>query len=80
MPGTAAFDTPFGDGGERVLEVHLFDFDEDLYGERLRVEFVRRLRGEKTFSSAAALVRQMDRDSARARAVLAGNQQTAESG
>jgi riboflavin kinase/FMN adenylyltransferase len=56
--------------GERVLEVHLFDTSEDLYGERLRVEFARRLRGEKRFSSAAALVRQMDRDAARARYVL----------
>ena len=32
-------------GGERVLEVHLLDIDEDLYGMRLRVEFVRRQRG-----------------------------------
>ena len=60
----------FGAGGARVLEVHLFDVNEDLYGRTLRVEFVRRLRGEKRFASAAALVRQMDHDSARARAVL----------
>jgi riboflavin kinase/FMN adenylyltransferase len=60
----------FHDGGARILEVHLFDFDEDLYGVRLRVEFVRRLRGEKRFASADALVRQMDRDSARARVIL----------
>jgi riboflavin kinase/FMN adenylyltransferase len=60
----------FEDAGARRLEVHLFDVDENLYGKRLRVEFVRRLRGEKRFSSAAALVRQMDRDSARARLVL----------
>jgi riboflavin kinase/FMN adenylyltransferase len=62
----------FGTDGARVLEVHLFDVDEDLYGQQMRVEFVRRLRGERKFGSAAALVRQMDRDSARARAVLAG--------
>ena len=61
----------FGAGGARVLEVHLFDVNEDLYGRTLRVEFVRRLRGEKRFASAADLVRQMDHDSARARAVLA---------
>ena len=36
----------------------------------MRVEFVRRLRGEKRFASAAALVKQMDRDAARARKVL----------
>lgn len=60
----------FEEDGQRVLEVHLFDIDENLYGKRLRVEFVRRLRGERRFSGAAALVRQMDRDAARARAVL----------
>jgi riboflavin kinase/FMN adenylyltransferase len=60
----------FEDAGARRLEVHLFDVDENLYGKRLRVEFVRRLRGERRFSSAAALVRQMDRDAARARLVL----------
>ncbi|MEP7360083.1 MAG: bifunctional riboflavin kinase/FAD synthetase [Chloroflexota bacterium] len=60
----------FESGGARLLEVHLFDLDENLYGKRLRIEFVRRLRGEERFGSAAALVRQMDRDSVRARAVL----------
>ena len=53
------------------FEVYLFDFDGDLYGETLRIEFVRRLRGEKKFSSAEALVKQMDKDAARARKVLA---------
>ena len=60
----------FNDGGARILEVHLLDFKGDLYGKRLRVEFVRRLRGEKRFASAQALVKQMDRDTARARTVL----------
>jgi riboflavin kinase/FMN adenylyltransferase len=57
--------------GERTLEVHLFDFDGDLYGERLRVEFIRRQRGERRFTSAAALIAQMDRDAASARRILA---------
>jgi riboflavin kinase / FMN adenylyltransferase len=60
----------FGPGG-RVLEVHLLDFDELIYGERLRVTFVRRQRGERRFSDAAALVRQMGADAQRAREVLA---------
>ena len=60
----------FKSDGPRLLEVHLFDVAENLYGKRLRVEFVRRLRGEKRFANATALVRQMDRDAARARAVL----------
>lgn len=62
----------FGEDGARILEVHLFDVEEDLYDKEMRVEFVRRLRGEKKFSSAQALVRQMDRDSVRAHEVLAG--------
>jgi riboflavin kinase/FMN adenylyltransferase len=56
--------------GARLLEVNLFDVDENLYGKKLRVEIVRRLRGERKFGSADALVRQMDRDAARAREVL----------
>ena len=60
----------FGGGGHRLLEVHLLDFDGDLYGETLRVEFMRRQRGEKRFSSAEALVEQMKRDKDRARRIL----------
>ncbi|MEP7158588.1 MAG: bifunctional riboflavin kinase/FAD synthetase [Chloroflexota bacterium] len=63
-------------GGARILEAHLFDMNEDLYGVRMRVEFVRRLRGEKRFSSVAALVRQMDRDSVRSRSILRSNRTT----
>jgi len=58
-------------GGERILEVHLFDVRADLYGARLRVEFVRRQRGERRFATAAALVEQMGRDAHRAREILA---------
>lgn len=63
---------PTFEPGDRTLEVHLFDVDDDLYGERLRVGFLRRQRAERRFSSAAALVAQMDRDAALARRVLAG--------
>jgi riboflavin kinase/FMN adenylyltransferase len=58
-------------GGARLLEAYLFDFDGDLYGEQLRVEFVRRLRGEKKFGSAKALIAQMNRDAERAKKMLA---------
>lgn len=57
--------------GERTLEVHLFEIDEPLYGTRLRVEFLRRQRGERRFGDPAALVRQMERDAARARVIVA---------
>lgn len=60
----------FGPGG-RVLEVYVLDFDELIYGERLRVTFVRRQRGERRFPDPAPLVRQMGLDAARARTVLA---------
>jgi len=57
-------------GGVRLLEAYLFDFSGNIYGKRLRIEFVRRLRGEKKFATVDALVRQMTRDAARARAIL----------
>ena len=62
---------PMFGGGVRLLEAHLFDFDGDLYGKRLRVEFVRRQRGERRFASVPALIAQMGRDAERAREILA---------
>jgi riboflavin kinase/FMN adenylyltransferase len=61
----------FGPGAQ-VLEVYLLDVAKDLYGERLRVEFVRRQRGERRFDPVEALVAQMGRDVSRARMILAG--------
>jgi riboflavin kinase/FMN adenylyltransferase len=56
------------------LEVHLFDFHgEELYGRRLEVAFLRRLRGERRFPNAEALRQQIARDVARARALVAGD-------
>lgn len=57
--------------GERVLEVYLLDTAVDLYGTQMRVEFVRRQRGERRFADADRLVAQMVRDVARARDLLA---------
>jgi riboflavin kinase/FMN adenylyltransferase len=54
-------------GTEPLLEAHLFDFDGDLYGRRLRVEFVAKLRDEEKFDDLPALVRQMDVDAEQAR-------------
>ena len=51
----------------RGLEIHLFDFAGDLYGERVRVEWVRRLRDVRTFPSREALVAQLEHDRAAAR-------------
>ncbi len=54
----------------RALEVHLFDFDGELYGETVDVEWVRRLRDVQAFPSREALVAQLERDRQAARATL----------
>ena len=54
----------------RTLEIHLFDFDGELYGETVNVEWVRRLRDVQTFASREALVAQLERDRQAARASL----------
>jgi riboflavin kinase/FMN adenylyltransferase len=54
----------------RTLEVHLFDFDGELYGETVDVAWVRRLRDVQAFSSREALVAQLERDARAARATL----------
>jgi len=58
---------------ERSLEVHLFDVNEDLYGQRIEVRFVQRLRGETKFPSVQALAEQIARDAAAARQALASS-------
>ena len=50
-----------------LLEVHLFDFDADIYGAHLNVRFVHKLRSEKRFPTFAALQAQIARDAASAR-------------
>lgn len=62
---------PTVDGVGMLLEAHVFDFDGDLYGQELEVQFVQRLRDELRFDNLAALVLQMHRDAAAARAILA---------
>jgi riboflavin kinase/FMN adenylyltransferase len=61
-------------GTEPLLEAHLFDFDGDLYGRRLGVEFVAKLRDEEKFDDLPALVRQMNLDSELARKRLRQDQ------
>lgn len=56
--------------GARTIETHVLDFDEDLYGRRLQVHFVERLREERKFPSADRLVRQIEEDVANARGIL----------
>jgi riboflavin kinase/FMN adenylyltransferase len=52
-----------------VVEAHLLDYDQDLYGETLRLELVERLRAEERFPSVEALITQIKKDVERARQV-----------
>jgi riboflavin kinase / FMN adenylyltransferase len=61
---------PTLDGTVPLLEAHLFDFDGELYGRTLDVDFIVRLRDELRFDSLEALVEQMHRDAAQARKAL----------
>ncbi|MGD2031980.1 MAG: bifunctional riboflavin kinase/FAD synthetase [Gammaproteobacteria bacterium] len=61
---------PTVDGREMRLEVHIFDFDEDIYGRHLRVEFVARLRDEQRFDSVELMAEQLARDAQNARDIL----------
>jgi riboflavin kinase/FMN adenylyltransferase len=60
----------FDTGRGELIEAYLLDFDGDLYGQELCLEFVERLRGERRFDTAEALVEQMHRDVARTRELV----------
>jgi riboflavin kinase/FMN adenylyltransferase len=62
----------FAGGGETSVEVHLFDFDQDIYGQTLQLYFVARLRDERAFPDPAELVRAIADDVQRARLILSG--------
>lgn len=59
--------------GERLVEAYVMDFDADLYGKQLCVEFVRKLRDQEHFSTVDALVDQINRDVADCRLALAAD-------
>ena len=61
---------PTVNGTEPLLEAHLFDFDGDLYGKKIHVEFCKKLRDEEKFDSLDAMVQQIHRDAAQAREIL----------
>ncbi len=62
----------FGDG-QRIMETHLLDYEGDLYGKEIQVQFVQRLRGEKRFASPQALKMQIKKDIKQVEALLAGD-------
>lgn len=62
----------FVTGRGELIEAFLIDWSGDLYGQKIRVEFLRRLRGERRFESVDALVEQMHADVGEARAIVSG--------
>jgi len=60
------------DQGRWLLEVHLFDFTDDIYGALVSVEFVKKLREEQKYETLEALAAAIRRDAEQARAVLSG--------
>lgn len=61
---------PTFDEGQRLLETHVLDFDEDLYGAEVRISFLERLRGVQRFGSVVELRRQIERDVEMARSLF----------
>jgi riboflavin kinase/FMN adenylyltransferase len=61
----------FQTGRGELIEAYILDFEGDLYGSTLCLEFLERLRGERRFDSAEALVEQMRRDVERTREIAA---------
>jgi len=64
---------PTFDGTKPLLEVHLFDFDQDIYGEYIHVDFIARLRSEIKYDDIADLVAQMHQDADNAKSILAAD-------
>ncbi len=62
---------PTFDNGQRTVEAYIFDFDRDIYGCDLVVEFVARLREERRYDNVDDLVAQIERDAEKAREILA---------
>jgi riboflavin kinase/FMN adenylyltransferase len=72
LQGAAYFgQRPTFDNGAPVLEVFLFDFDGDLYGREIEVEFIGFVRPDQRFPDMDALIVQMEKDCQRAREILA---------
>jgi riboflavin kinase / FMN adenylyltransferase len=62
--------SPTFDDHQFTVEVHLLDFDGDLYGKKIRVNFIQRIRDEKKFSGIEALADQIRKDIVRAREII----------
>lgn len=74
-PTVAQPATP-GEKPDLLVETHLFDFDGDLYGKKMEVLFIEKLRDERRFPDVQALVEQIKLDEAKARAILEKNSES----
>jgi riboflavin kinase/FMN adenylyltransferase len=71
LPGVASLGVkPTFSGKQFSIEAHIFDFDKDIYGKFIRMEFVEWIREEKSFPGAQALAEQIHRDAQQARKIL----------
>ena len=71
LDGVAAYGKPMFDNQRPPFETHLFDFVEDIYGQTIQVALVGHIRGQEVFSGLDELIAAMDRDSKKARALIA---------
>ncbi|UJW85186.1 bifunctional riboflavin kinase/FAD synthetase [Devosia sp. SL43] len=71
LDGVAAFGKPMFNNQRPPFETHLFDFDEDIYGQTISVALIGHIRGQEVFNGLDQLITAMDRDSRKARDILA---------
>ncbi len=64
---------PTFNGTKPILEVHIFDFDEEIYGKYIHVDFIARLRSQEKYARVEDLVAQMHRDAENAKSALSGD-------
>ncbi len=68
--GVASFGKPMFNSVQPPFEVHIFDFDEDIYGQKIEVALIEHIRGQMIFDNLDELIAQMDKDSQKARKIL----------
>ena len=73
MAATSIGFNPTFEGSGHSIEAHLMEFEGDLYGHEVRLDFVRRLRDELKFNTVEGLQRQIDNDVSETRAALEGS-------
>ena len=73
LDGVAAYGKPMFNNQLPPFETHLFDFSEDIYGQSILVSLIAHIRGQEVFAGLDALIAAMDRDSTKARALLAAS-------